>query len=630
MLSHCQEVFVDFCKQNQHRYFVEPNVPISMLERYEELEVRASKYSDVNVSPKMTFTTGMVPPTPELVIAITNIIHNVVVYNKCPLQAWNGQGLFRLLFRCSYWGDPTLYESACVRESVCRALTRSAANKHIRNTLAGTKDCLHSLFSSLHPTDLIQYNTKCQDAICQALLLLGSLLLSTKASEHVWCELKDGRAKGFFSLILQCLQTDNIELKKAAMYCLSQLIKTINQTDLSVSTYDISLIDFFDNIEAINEYAKDCCPGYMSEELCRVLMHLYSTFTRDAINTEFGQDEYWQNISSALSSLLSVSSRARQYAVHCGLQQSLLTTLVGIRDHLSFVGKPTQVIRNANSYPTLTTLHYTLTAINCMMTNCIEAKESFADNNISNSLNRLWPWCMMNEPLREAVAHLLYTFTNSCPKGWSAMCSCISGHCLITELCALVTREASLQSRPHCPDLLVLALNTLAQCMPHSHARPLILKSEVLTCIYKITVSERGRMGPASSAWARLAARVAFYADGAAKVLAMKPLPASVLILPAIANASHHHRVTILSTPELLDMLTAALLNNDTSQVVTAGRAVWALVANNHKAKLALRSAGIPAALNSALERMKHTKSDSSIEEALQLLTYTNTLLRDI
>jgi hypothetical protein len=52
------------------------------------------------------------------------------------------------------------------------------------------------------------------------------------------------------------------------------------------------------------------------------------------------------------------------------------------------------------------------------MIECAAAKESFAEEGIALSLNKLWPWCMMTEQLRLAVITLLFNFTNDCPKGF--------------------------------------------------------------------------------------------------------------------------------------------------------------------------------------------------------------------
>lgn len=73
--------------------------------------------------------------------------------------------------------------------------------------------------------------------------------------------------------------------------------------------------------------------------------------------------------------------------------------------------------------PILNSLQWILVVIDSMMSNCKETKESFAESNIANSLNRLWPWCMMTEQLRESIVHLLHTFTNDCPKGKLFTCS---------------------------------------------------------------------------------------------------------------------------------------------------------------------------------------------------------------
>lgn len=60
-------------------------------------------------------------------------------------------------------------------------------------------------------------------------------------------------------------------------------------------------------------------------------------------------DERWIQVCSCLSSVLSVSARSRQYAIHRHLPRLLLATLQAIRDHLSMHGKPAEVIKHANN-----------------------------------------------------------------------------------------------------------------------------------------------------------------------------------------------------------------------------------------------------------------------------------------
>lgn len=77
-------------------------MPVSVLERRPELEVRARKCSDVTVAPAQAVTSGRAPPTAGLVVELSNVVYNVAGLAKAPLQTWNEQGLYRLLFRFVY------------------------------------------------------------------------------------------------------------------------------------------------------------------------------------------------------------------------------------------------------------------------------------------------------------------------------------------------------------------------------------------------------------------------------------------------------------------------------------------------------------------------------------------------
>ncbi|XP_063822098.1 uncharacterized protein LOC135072080 [Ostrinia nubilalis] len=364
------------------------------------------------------------------------------------------------------------------------------------------------------------------------------------------------------------------------------------------------------------------------------------------------------------------------FAVDRGLPSTLLLTLQAVRDHLSVLGKPIETIKNANHHPTLRILYWLLIVINSSMVECPASKESFAEAGIAVSLNRLWAWCMMTEQLRRAVVDLLFNFANECPKAWSSMATCVGSRNLITEVCALACREAALASRTHTDNLLLLCTHTLRHCVSHHQCRAIIIKNDVIPSIYKSIVRDRGRGGGnAGVAWAKLCSVIARYPDGAGALLTLRPLlpalppalrahlmpalahaahhhrttflqshggdalltlrpllpalpPAlRAHLMPALAHAAHHHRTTFLQSPDLLELLSGTLLAGDTAEVVSAARAVWTLAANNHKAKLVLRSAGVAASAQSALQRLQRA-TDPAARRASELLLYTTSVLR--
>lgn len=77
--------------------FLEPNVPLSMLERGAELEVRAQKSGEFYLTPSLSFQKP--PPTSSLIASLSDVIHNVTTYNNAPVQQWNEAGLYRVLFK---------------------------------------------------------------------------------------------------------------------------------------------------------------------------------------------------------------------------------------------------------------------------------------------------------------------------------------------------------------------------------------------------------------------------------------------------------------------------------------------------------------------------------------------------
>ncbi|XP_012549479.1 rotatin isoform X2 [Bombyx mori] len=647
ILESVLDILVEFCNTKQYKQIIEPNISLSVLDRRSEIEVRANKCSDLWIRPS-TAQCGRPPPSIELIAAVADLLHNVSAFAHCPLQEWNERGLYRLLFRCATSCSAGQRETGTMRGAACRALAAVTSHKCVRTTLASTKDCLHNLLMTLSPIQEEHVEGDCIFARSQGLLLLASLLKERTVIRSLWTEQRE-LLTSLLVLIQQALQSNETEFRDAALCCLAQLVQSIGREKHVDKTNDLSIVDFYDNVKSslVNKTGSvgdgdggpdDCVPEYMAEELCKILVNLYRKILLDNKKHLASQNEQWVNISSCLSSVLAVSPRSREFGVHRHLPKVLLEMLQAARDHLSVQGKPADVIRNANNNPVLCTLYWVLTSVDCLMVNCPAAKISFAEDNIALSLNKLWPWCMMTDQLRQAVMHLLYTFTNDCEKAYSSMCTCVSGRNLTSEVCALAAREAALQSRTRADSLLLLALNTLRNCLHHHHCRTIIIKSDVLSSVYRMCVRERvrGACG-AADAWAGFVETLSRHADGAAAVLGALapraamcalPPPLRAKLMPALAHGAHYHRVAFLQSSDLLELLSGSLLAGDVGDVVSAARAVWALAANNHKAKLLLRSAGIPAAVHSALQRLQRHQSDAASMRALQLLTYTNTVLQ--
>ncbi|XP_045542789.1 rotatin [Papilio machaon] len=622
-LESCLQIFIDFCDEKKYQNYLQPNMPLSVLERRSELEVRACKSGELRLSPSEEFVQA--PPSVDLVVAVADVLHNISAFKHCPVDLWNEQGVYRVMFRCASWSCGSLEQRHRVRAAVCRALAAAATRKCVRASLANTKDCLVNLLLTLTMTE--EGDNEEMSARTQTFSLLAVLLPERSAGDVVWTELTDRQAMPFFTILMHSLQTDDDELRDAAMHCLTQLIKSASNKKNADKSSDEYFIEFFSNMkcESVVQSARsgagdsgrdDCQPDYLCEELCKLLIYIFQDIF-DKRKCGASQEDAWVRVSSCLCVLVSWCARCRAYGAHRQLPRALLAALRATRDHLTMHGKPADVIRNANHEPVLNTLYWLLTLINSLMVDCPAAKEAFADN-ITCSLNKLWPWCMMTEQLRTAIMHLLVTFTNDCPKAWACMCACVGGRNLVGEVCRVVGRGGG---------PLLPALRTLRHCAAHHHCRAILLKSEVLSFMSK-TCGRGASWSAACVAWARLCTALARYSDGGAALLSLPALrPPHPRLLPALAHTAHHHRATFLHAPDLLEFLSAALLTGNTSEVVLAARAAWALAANNHRAKLVLRGAGVTSAVQSALQRHQRSTAEDA-QQALQLLTYTYNVLQ--
>ncbi|KAI8434890.1 hypothetical protein MSG28_003373 [Choristoneura fumiferana] len=238
-LETCIEILVDFCNEKVSNNCFEPNIPPSILERRSELEVRAEKCGDVRIAPSAGVRARA--PTAALVTAIADVLHNVAAFKRCPVPAWNEQGLYRLLFRCASWSNSGS-DNCRVRAAACRALVAAVPHRCVRAGLSATKDCLHNLLLTLTPVE---------DAF-----------------------------------------------QDAGIFCLTQLAQSATDRKHPDKTKDESCIEYLDNLKSpyfgddegeACDKDSDCQPEYLVEELCKMLMQLFQDMSQQGNLQEAGQ-----------------------------------------------------------------------------------------------------------------------------------------------------------------------------------------------------------------------------------------------------------------------------------------------------------------------------------------------------
>ncbi|KAI8434894.1 hypothetical protein MSG28_003373 [Choristoneura fumiferana] len=249
-LETCIEILVDFCNEKVSNNCFEPNIPPSILERRSELEVRAEKCGDVRIAPSAGVRARA--PTAALVTAIADVLHNVAAFKRCPVPAWNEQGLYRLLFRCASWSNSGS-DNCRVRAAACRALVAAVPHRCVRAGLSATKDCLHNLLLTLTPVE---------DAF-----------------------------------------------QDAGIFCLTQLAQSATDRKHPDKTKDESCIEYLDNLKSpyfgddegeACDKDSDCQPEYLVEELCKMLMQLFQDMSQQGNLQEAGQTELLELLSGSL------------------------------------------------------------------------------------------------------------------------------------------------------------------------------------------------------------------------------------------------------------------------------------------------------------------------------------------
>uniref|UniRef100_A0A3Q4G585 Rotatin n=1 Tax=Neolamprologus brichardi TaxID=32507 RepID=A0A3Q4G585_NEOBR len=352
-------------------------------------------------------------------------------------------------------------------------------------------------------------------------------------------------------------------------------------------------------------FLSDVLNSPSASELCELLLQSFEKRTT--------QDPLKKLTARALMTLLACSPTAQNYAVKAGLIDTCVEQLKQTHTqlHLESV-RPGKASHRKKVKGYLKEVKLTVEILRSALYCSDECKVVATDAHLTQALNALWPWLLLDDATMEAVLELLCVYTANCTTACSSLCG--SGPGLVPG-----SKSSSTSSLMHsvmklasalAPDNSIiqnLAFSLLANLVMSRDCRCLLQKNNFLQAFLSVPVPKAAGVKATSVSsgwsllglWLRLLASLSFTEDGQESILRLTGA------LELLADLAPHRRHALLTLQNLCfcpankshvianDKAMKVLLSCLESKVMETrcmgASAIWALLHNNQRAKTALK-----------------------------------------
>ncbi|RZF34348.1 hypothetical protein LSTR_LSTR008887 [Laodelphax striatellus] len=527
-----------------------------------------------------------VPTTPGLIRAACQLLLSLLSqFNVNVGNDLRDSGVAQMLMRC------------LTRKSNSEPTVREEVGEMFSSVCSVLCVCLNKSISI--PTDLLP-------SLCR---LLNDDLYEPhheKMKENLW-----GKLLRLMSLILHHSEsTFNLPSNVVSTLCFG-INKTTNTTFQIHSLLSLPGLTFSFN-----------------QDDCKQICHALITVWEKLIPTKRKEA-----LLNALTALVGHSQEASLIALEEDLLAKLIYRFRSILVTLTVETGDTSRLKKGN--PTLADLCLYL-GLSCnFMSGSPEVKVAASDVGFADILHKLWVWCLADSSTHVMALKTLITFTADNPTGARSLVltSTVSGvgqrktpsaFSLVHALISMIVKE-------HCSlEVFGKAFLLLTHACQASEARAIVAKSNLLTKFINLGLQKRSPSEDVEGVWLKFLNVFTFYADGQVAVSKIRDVlerlieysshskpTIRITALYVLRNIAFHssNRPRLLSTDVFLNLLCDKLVANTAAEEKSAvALIIWALAANNQKAKLCLRGAGLDSRLQLAAATVQ---SNSPVVELL-------------
>ncbi|KAK3610373.1 hypothetical protein CHS0354_008649 [Potamilus streckersoni] len=375
--------------------------------------------------------------------------------------------------------------------------------------------------------------------------------------------------------------------------------------------------------------------------LCKALVSTYDQWILRT--TDESTPALKIHVITALRSLLAISSTAKSTALEMGLVENLIEhvkqTHVKINMASLQVGKPTS---RGKDDPLVQELIMTFDLLRNFMYQSEEVKLACYHSGLHNVVHKLWSWCQVEGSLMMSALALLTTYTAHCPQAASSLAftsatgsgNVPSGSKPQLGSNSLVHCLIKLLSKENIKDTVLKGVfGLLATLALSAECKNIIWKSNFLREFSELNPrkTKKGKNKQQNEGlWLELLVNLSFSTEGQQIILKI-PDSTDLLLDFMDCGQPRHKELSILiirnlcchtsNKPKLLanEKLIPQLLQCMGSEVekvkAVAASALWALVFNNQKAKVLLKSANVIPKLQETLNNITNQRESTMMEK---------------
>ncbi|XP_063216459.1 rotatin isoform X3 [Bacillus rossius redtenbacheri] len=631
-------------------------------------QVHASSKPESEVSGSETDDTySSMVTSPSLVGACCWLLLNLLMVDeRHTLANIMEHGIIAMMFVCL--GSPfSLADCAAslradlaeMRTAACNVLCKCVAlSDACRAAVLRLSGCLRSLLLLVNPADYRMDSERIlllRDRLWSAVFRLLSALMAPGDLRRDGFEavrgalIGDGRARFLQALRLSLAEDACPDLRSSSLVSLASLlapqvadVAAERRDDVDGGIGSVSVQSLLDTCRtADTSTSGSSASDAEGAELCELLLRLLDAHLRQHKCGGLGKG----SVVSALSGLLAASHAAKRCALQHGLHRTLLSRARDLQLRLSLdsaecLRRLSHKRRGRNDgqiCPVLDDLRVLLGVATNFMVCSGSVKAAMAEAGLADLVHKAWVWCAVVPSFMAEMLRLLCTLTTDCLPGCHSLVltttvpglgprKAPSAASLLHVVAALVQGE--LEAVSHNRDLrtLELAFQLLQNATHSQECRLVLIKCGLLQSFLLLHPSHtKGQRcwEPVETLWLGFLADLTFHRD--AQLALPKQVPdclelllwlagcprreSCLLALAVLRNLAFHrlNRPRLLASAGFLRALSRALSDEAGGGVEEAGlaaTAVWALVANSQKAKLAVRRCGLVSLLRAAVGRM--------------------------
>ncbi|XP_044758408.1 rotatin [Coccinella septempunctata] len=410
-----------------------------------------------------------------------------------------------------------------------------------------------------------------------------------------------------------------------------------------------------DSTETKSSTTKKKCP-VSGVHICKLLLHLYDIYDLKS-SKESNQK---QIILAATSSILCVSTEAKYYALDTGFLQKIIESLKELSIKLSL--ESIDCFRRVSDKKRISPMLKDLDCVTGLLTNFlmenVSVKCEAAALGLTDIIHKVWNWFAIQKSALVNVLKMLSTFTTNCPFACQTLpyTSSVAGTgprkntssvSLLHVIVSVVLGEMDMLSKTHEILPLRLCFNILQNCCPVLECRICITKTSLVQGLSKLHPSVSKQQKPWETVeliWLEFLQIFTVYPEGQMYIgklpdvldlvisLTQGNRPQNRMIaLRVLQNIAFYtpNRARLLTTPNFINTLVTKLENGTTAEKVIVVNTMWALAANNMKAKTVFKSCRLDAKLAEALKKVQLLNDDSLSKDEIERMQYVLDILKD-